>query len=96
VTTARKRTSERLALVPQRAAAARLMRPDRFGFVDLILWHDGDPSVGISGDQAEVHVWVGEDPEHQAFVRETLCAAFSTMWDSRAKCMEAYETVGDE
>lgn len=46
------------------------------------LWCNGDPSVGIPGDQAEVLVWVDpNDPEHLPFVKETLVEAFRQLWD---------------
>lgn len=57
------------------------MKTDKLGFVTFEIWSDGDPSVGINGDRATVHTWVGDDEDYQEFIRDTLHSSFAVMWD---------------
>ncbi len=48
------------------------------------IWHDGDRSVGISGDRAEILMYMpvkGEDEDYIAAVKECLGQAFTNLWD---------------
>ncbi len=46
------------------------------------VWHEGDPSVGISGDQAEFTIEVEPaDSEADRHIREAIKAAFAQIWD---------------
>lgn len=75
---------------------SRRLHPDEHGVATLILWHHGDASVGIGGDQARVQVWVGDDPEYQQFVCESLRETFSAIWDFRTYCMDEREALSSE
>ena len=77
-------------------AARRMLGVDKNGFVTFILSHEGDQSVGIHGDQAKVHIWVGRDREYQEFVRDTLRDCFSTMWDFRTAIVTDAELRAEE
>jgi len=58
---------------------------------------NGDPSVGIAGQQAEVLVWVDlKDAEQVAFVKEQLKTAFSAIWDERVWVVTAQECRDDD
>jgi hypothetical protein len=70
------------------------METDENGYAEFIIWHEGDSSVGIAGDETEVRVWVGDDPSYQEFVRETLCEAFNAIWDFRVHCATDDELEG--
>jgi len=62
------------------------MRDDRTVFYATC---NGDPSVGIPGQQAEVLVWA--DSETLEFVREQIRAMFAEIWDERVWVMTADE-----
>lgn len=47
------------------------------------LWHNGDPSVGIWGESAEVELYC-YDKEFETMAREVLVKAFTDLWDFRA------------
>ena len=49
-----------------------------------IVWHDGDRSVGIGGDQAKVEMSTPLDAEEDAANREALKECFTQLWDFRA------------
>ena len=62
----------------------------------LHFWTDGDPSVGINGDQTELELDVtGLDERDQAeyisHAKEVLGKAFSEIWGMPAKVMTAEE-----
>jgi hypothetical protein len=70
------------------------MNDDRTTFV---IWSNGDPSVGIPGQHAEVLVWVDpQDSEHLEFVRSHLSETFKQLWDERVYCMTAQEYAKSE
>jgi len=50
------------------------------------IWSNGDPSVGINGNQAEVDMpYLGEvDDEYRQSIRESLATVFSEIFDDRA------------
>ena len=50
------------------------------------IWSNGDPSVGINGNQAEVDMpYLGEvDDEYRQGIRESLIMAFSDIFDDKA------------
>jgi len=52
----------------------------------LVVWCNGDPSVGISGDQATIEVCAASEAhkreiESDQDFREALVKVFSTLWD---------------
>lgn len=47
----------------------------------FIVWSNGDPSVGIPGQQAEVSMDV--DDEHISFVKGRLVECFRDLWDEK-------------
>lgn len=49
----------------------------------LFIWSDGDGSVGIPGQSAEVLVGVANDPDDLLLVKELLVEAFRAIWDER-------------
>jgi len=52
------------------------------GEVLFHVWHNGDPSVGIGGDAAQVTMGIA-DAEQLQYAREMLQAAFGAFWDAR-------------
>ncbi len=54
--------------------------------IKLLLWHDGDHSVGISGENAEVVMYYVDEEMLKATI-EVLVDAFTKIWDFRAHCI---------
>lgn len=58
--------------------------------VTLFAWHDGDATVGLPGDSAEVTLivasYAAEDiADYVAAAKERVGAAFSALWETHAK-----------
>lgn len=57
--------------------------------IKFIIWTNGDRSVGLNGDRAEVTIDTDEEPgsvdynEHLANVREELVECFSNIWGEK-------------
>lgn len=64
----------------------------------LLVWHDGDSSVGLSGDRAAVEVdMAGYPADHVAEfteeLRDALADAFGSLWDAKVNVQTAAELV---
>lgn len=55
--------------------------------VTYVVWHDGDRSVGIPGDSANVQMLDPTDAEEDKARRELFKECFEKLWDFRVHVM---------